>query len=192
MRTACILTLSCVFLTEVSIANSKVKDCSPRQEVNLSSFRQSIQPSQISGLVLVGKKATYQVEGGGGKFKIISEQSFETGVNKIVCGGGKIAKDQNGFSMYIPTLLDLRKSADANISFWQFQITGNDSLFGIWNKKSRLLSQSKEAWDEILEKHGISFQIYQISNNLYEIHFQKYTEGTFEQLLVRYDAVTDL
>lgn len=192
MRTATILFLFVLSAGAHTFAASKIKECGQRQDIVSTRFRQNVSSTQMQGLLLVGKKATYQVESANGKFKVISEQSFETGVSKIICGSGKAEFAKQSFSMYAPTLIDNRKQSDASFSFWQFQISADDSLFGIWNKKSRVLSQTKEAWDEVLEKHGIHYQIFQLTKNLYEIHLQKSSETALEQLLIRYDVASEL
>lgn len=173
-------------------AADKLKDCGGHQESNFTGIRQSVPTTQINGLLLVGKKATYQVVTNGGQLKVIGEQSFESGVSKIVCGGGQIGASLFSFSIYAPTLIDLQKDNDSKISFWQFHLTVDNQKFGIWNKKSRLVSHAKENWEEVLERYGIKAQVYQISKSLYEIQFQRQLDSNFEQLIIRYDVASEL
>ncbi len=141
-------------------------------------------------MVFIGKRAIYYVENKNSGSKLWSEQSFVKGQSKIVCATMKESEEQS-FSLYAPTLIDLSGDKSVGDSYWQFHMIANPKQFGIWNKKSRVFPRTKDL-EEGLAKIGAQIQAVQISGDEYELQLIRETEKTIETLSIRFDAVSTL
>jgi hypothetical protein len=141
-------------------------------------------------MVYIAKRAIHFIEGKDNGFRLWGEQSFVRGQSRIVCASNAGLNNQS-FSLYAPTLIDLSGEKSNAESYWQFHMISNPEQFGIWNKKSSIFSQTKDL-EAGLKKIGAQVQIIQISRDEYEFQFSRETNKTFEILSIRFDAVPDI
>lgn len=167
----------------------KIPECNERPEF-LSQNRTEVEITQIPKIVLVGKRAEHYVESKTSKLKLHGVQNFTKSASKIVCGTARQRESQS-FSLYAPTLIDFSSGKGISNAVWQFQMMANPKEFGMWNRQSRILSRS-ESLHKTLQDVGGKVQIYQLSQNEYEILISKESDNSTEYLSIRFDAVNHL
>ena len=167
----------------------KIPECNERPEF-LSQNKTEIEITQIPKVILVGKKAEHYVQSKTSKLKLHGVQNFKKSASKIICGTARQRENQS-FSLYAPTLIDFSSGKGISSAVWQFQMMANPKEFGVWNRQSRILSRS-EALQKTLQEIGGKVQIYQLSQNEYEILISKESESSSEYLSIRFDAVNHL
>lgn len=175
-----------IFLSLSSHSTVTVPDCSSKPDF-ISDSRRSPNLKTLPAMAFVARKAEFYVENKEQTQRIWGEQSFVKSKPRIVCAHWERAGTQ-GFSMYAPTLLDLRPSAKGADVYWQFQVTASDHQYGIWNQKSRLFSKVKDLESALLQM-GAQMQIYQISHEQFELVFTRETSSWVETLSVTYDGL---
>lgn len=178
-----------------SFANTKVSECNKRPDflgqVRSSSIRTI---ENLPSMVFVGRKAEFYIEDKTQNLKILSQQSFTRAESKILCASAALAKSEKsvqGFSMYAPTLIDLSGDKKIGDSYWQFHLSAEAEKIGLWNKRSRVFSSSKDL-ETGLQKTGARYQFVQISHDEYELILIKETATTIQALSIRFDAVRDV
>lgn len=181
--------LALLTFSSLAWGNNPVPECRTRPEF----FSHGKSLPSIDSLphgVLVGQRAIYYTENRSTGFRLWGEQSFVKGQSKIVCASMKGSEDQS-FSIYAPTLIDLSGDKSISDSYWQFHMIANTKQFGIWNKKSRLFPKTTDLKSG-LAKVGAQVQVIQISRDQYELQFSRESEKTIEILSIRFDAVADV
>ena len=167
----------------------KIPECHDRP-VFLSQTGTEIEVSRIPKIILVGKNVEHYVESKNSKLKLHGVQSFIKGTSKIICGTARQREDLS-FSMYAPTVIDFSSGKGISSAVWQFQMMANPKEFGLWNQKSRILSRSRDL-QTVLQEIGGKAQIFQVSQNEYEILISKEAKDSIEFLSIRFDAVNHL
>lgn len=182
-----------LLLAQASLGGVKVSECNTRPD-----FLNQVRPSAIRNIdnlpqmVFVGRKAEFYVEDKTQNLKILSQQSFTRAESKVLCASAAaVDKSSRGFSMYAPTLIDLSGDKKIGDSYWQFHLSAEADKIGVWNKRSRVFSSSKDL-EAGLQKIGAKYQFVQISHDEYELILIKETANTIQALSIRFDAVRDL
>jgi len=179
------------FLSILSTAQAyePVPECRTRPEF-FSHGKVLSSVKALPHLVFIGKRAIYYTENKSTGFRLWGEQSFVKGQSRIVCAS-MANSDSQSFSIYAPTLIDLRGDKSIGDSYWQFHMIANTQQFGIWNKKSRLFPKTTDL-ELGLVKTGAHVQAIQISKDQFELQFSRESDKMIEILSIRFDAVTDI
>lgn len=178
-----------MLLSSFALAAKAVPECRTKPDfVNRSGTVLNLK--SLPQMILIGKKAEHYVENKSTGIKIWGVQSFKKGNSKLICATPSKAENES-FSIYAPTLIDLTNGKTIGDSYWQFHMIANSKQFGIWNKKSRLFPKTKDL-ESGLAKIGAHIQIMQHSRDEFEMLFTRETESTLEVLSIRFDAVSGL
>lgn len=184
-----LLVIMILAASSVSWSASTVPECAARPEF-VTRTGPVLNLKSLPPMILVGKKVDYYVENRTSGLKIWGVQSFKKGDSKILCASsGNFVSES--FSMYAPTLIDLTDEKVVGDSYWQFHMIANLKQFGIWNKKSRIFSATKDL-DAAFSKIGAQVQIVQHTHNEYELLFTRESEQSIEVLSIQFDAVSSL
>jgi hypothetical protein len=176
-------------ISALAWGHDPVPECRTRPEF-FSHGKPLASVRSLPHMLLVGQRAIYYVENRSTGFRLWGEQNFIRAEEKIVCASMAKSEDQS-FSIYAPTLIDLSGDKSIGDSYWQFHMIANAKQFGIWDKKSRLFPKTTDL-EAGLAKIGAQVQVIQISRDQYELQFSRESDKTVEVLSIRFDAVSDV
>lgn len=175
-----------ILLIEVVEAAEESKRTLPVcEKFNLETATDRVQlPIQsLPSLLLVARSAEHRVEGKGVEYR--SFQNFVRPKSQLVCGSHSVP----GFSIQLvaPTVIDLTKEKKVGDGFWIFQMMSQGNQIGLWNQKSRLLSQefNFEKW---IKAEGHEVRYYQVDDNQYALLIKKKEGDYTHHFFIRYDA----
>lgn len=141
----------------------------------------------LPSVLLVARSANHVIVGKGLEFQ--SRQNFVRPKSELICG----SQSDHQFSVQLtaPTIIDLSTEKKVGDSFWIFQLMSENSKLGMWNQKSRLLTQTIN-YEQWLKSVDQEVRFYQIADDQFALLIKK-KEGDFtHQFLIQYDTVSTL